>query len=242
VKAVARLCASFYSVSSSNLSFRGRRYFEAHGEYPETSQMHGGTDLGEAFIIHVNYEGVLNEIAKLQNVDKNLVEKLISVVNSLREITLKLEPVLKRESHEDEQQLWREYTQLQQERLLVLDLSHEYDYLEDAVQDHNPNLNVMIKDTIDELREHMAVRIETHRAHIDILEIRYARRLNINALIVSATIAYIAVWEYSVREFVTNINFSPGLSPALNYMIAVLMLLPVFAVVFWALLKRRAHL
>jgi len=196
--------------------------------------------LSDAFIIHVNYEAVLSEIGKLQNLDKNLVDKLTSFVISLREITVKLQPILRRESHEDEQQLWQEYTQLQQEKLVVLDLSHEYGYLEDTVQAHNPNLNLMIKDTLEELSEHIAVRVETHRAHIDILEIRNARRLSINAVVVSATIAYLAVWEYSFREFINTIDF-PGLSPGLNYAIALLTFLPVFAAILWSLLKRRAR-
>ena len=196
--------------------------------------------MSDAFIIHVNYEAVLSEIGKLQNLDKNLVDKLTSFVISLREITVKLQPILRRESHEDEQQLWQEYTQLQQEKLVVLDLSHEYGYLEDTVQAHNPNLNLMIKDTLEELSEHITVRVETHRAHIDILEIRNARRLSINAVVVSATIAYLAVWEYSFREFINTIDF-PGLSPGLNYAIALLTFLPVFAAILWSLLKRRAR-
>ena len=197
--------------------------------------------MSDAFVIHVDYENVLNEIAKLRNVDKDLADKLTSFANSLRETTLKLEPVLRRESHEDEQQLWQEYTQLQQEKLLVLDFSHEYHYLEATVQAHNPDLNAMIKDTIEELSEHIAVRVETHRAHIDILEIRNARRLSINAVVVSATIAYLAVWEYSFREFITAIDFPSGLSPVLNYAIAILTILPVFAAIFWSLLKRRTR-
>ena len=193
-------------------------------------------------MIHVNYENVLGEIAKIQNVDKALVDRLTYLAISLRETTLKLEPVLRRESHEDEQKLWQEYTQLQQEKLLVLDLSHEYNYLADTVQAHNPNLNVMIKHAIEELSEHIAVRVETHRAHIDILEIRNARRLSINAILVSGTIAYLAVWEYSVREFITTIDFPSGLSPALSYAIVLVTLLPVFVAIFWSLLKRRSKL
>jgi hypothetical protein len=198
--------------------------------------------LNDAFVIHVNYENVLGEIAKIQNVDKALVDRLTYLAISLRETTLKLEPVLWRESHEDEQKLWQEYTQLQQEKLLVLDLSHEYNYLADTVQAHNPNLNVMIRHAIEELSEHIAVRVETHRAHIDILEIRNARRLSINAILVSGTIAYLAVWEYSVREFITAIDFPSGLSPALNYAIVLVTLLPVFVAIFWSLLKRRSKL
>jgi hypothetical protein len=200
-----------------------------------------GTDLSDAFIIHVNYEDLLNKVTSLSNVDQKIVDKLASIIVSMQEITLKLEPVLKRETHEDEQKLWQEYSQLQQNKLLVLDLSHEYDYLEDIIQTHNPNLDIIIKDPIDELREHIAVRIETHRAHIDMLEIRNARRLSINAIVVSATIAYLAVWEYSLREFINTIDFPSGLSPGLNYIIAMLTLLPVFIAILWSLLKRRAY-
>jgi len=64
--------------------------------------------MNDADIIHVNYDGIMEEIAKLQNVERNLAEKLTSFLFSLRELTLKLEPALRRESHEDEQQLWKE--------------------------------------------------------------------------------------------------------------------------------------
>lgn len=198
--------------------------------------------MSDAYIIHVNYDEILDEIAKLQLHDKNLTDKLASYIDSLRKITLKLEPVLRRESHEDERQLWHEYTQLQNERLLVLDLSHEYDYIGDKVQAVNPNLDLMIKDAIEELNEHILIRVQTHRAYIDILEIRHARRLNINAIVISTVIAYLAVWEYTVREFVTGIDFPLGLSPILNYVIAMLTILPVFAVILWAFLNRRAHI
>ncbi len=198
--------------------------------------------MSDAYIIHVDYDEILNEIAKLRLTDKSLADELTSYIISLREITLKLEPVLRRESHEDEHQLWHEYTQLQNERLLVLDLSHEYNYIEDKVQAVNPNLNIMIKDAIEELNEHITVRVQTHRAYIDILEIRHARRLNINAIVISTVIAYLAVWEYTIREFVTGIDFPLGLSPVLNYVIAVSTILPVFAVILWAFINRRTHI
>jgi hypothetical protein len=198
--------------------------------------------MSDADIIHVNYKGIIEEIAKLQSVEKTLADNLTSFMVSLRELTLKLEPALKRESHEDEQQLWKEYTQLQQGKLLVLDLSHEYDNFERQVQSNNPNLNLMIKDAIDELSEHIRVRAETHRAHIDLLEIRNTRRISLSAIIVSATIAYLAVWEYSVREFIGTIVFPSELSPGLNYALTVLTLFPVFAAVLWALLNRQKRL
>ncbi len=198
--------------------------------------------MNEADIIHVNYGAIMEEIAKFQSSEKTLGDKLTKFLLSLRELTFKLEPALTRESHEDEQQLWKEYTQLQQAKLLVLDLSHEYDYFEHQVQSINPNLNLMIEDAIDELGEHISVRAETHRAHIDLLEIRNTRRVSVSAIIVSATIAYLAVWEYSVREFIDTANFPMGLSPGLNTVLSILTLLPVFGAVFWSLLSRRKRL
>ena len=195
--------------------------------------------MNDADIIHVNYNGITAEISKIEKIDRNIAEKLTGFLCSLRELTVKLEPALTRESHEEEQQLWKEYTQLQQAKLLVLDLSHEYDAFEYQVQSINPNLNIMVKDAIDELSKHVSVRAETHRAHIDLLEIRNTRRVSISAIIVSATIAYLAVWEYSVREFIDKANFPSGLSPLLNNILAVLTLLPVFVAVFWSLLYRR---
>ncbi len=195
--------------------------------------------MSDAFTIHVDYESILEETAKLRSVDKNLVDKLNSFIISLKEITLRLEPVIRRESNQGEQRLWLEYTQLQQEKLIVLDLSHEYKYMEDNVQAYNPRLNAMIKETLDEIGEHISVQVETHRAHIDILEIRKARQLTSYAILVSATIAYIAVWEYSIREFLVNVDFPFGLTPGLNYAISVLTFLPVFVAIFWLSLKRR---
>ncbi len=198
--------------------------------------------MSDAFVIHVNFDDLLNETAELRKVDQSLADRLVSLVTSLRETTLKLEPALRRESHDDEHQLWQEYTQLQKEKLLVLDLSHEYDFLEDKVKALNPDLNIMIRDAIEELNEHIGVRVETHRAHIDMLEIRNARRLSVNAIVISATIAYIALWEYSFREFITRIDFPYGLSPVLNYVVAVLTILPVFIMILWSFLSRRTRM
>lgn len=39
------------------------------------------------------------------------------------------------------------------------------------------------------------IRVQTHRAYIDILEIRHARGLNITAIVFSTIIAYLAVWS-----------------------------------------------
>ena len=195
--------------------------------------------MNEANIIHVDYDSISKEIAKIRSAKKDLGDKLTSFLLSLRELTLKLEPALTRESHEDEQELWKEYTQLQQAKLLVLDLAHEYDFFQQQVQSINSGLDTMIRDAIDEINQHLSVRAEIHRAYIDILEIRNSRRVSISAIIVSATIAYLAIWEYSVREFIDTMEFPSGLSPGLNYALSVLTLIPVFIAVLWSISRRK---
>ena len=72
--------------------------------------------MSNAYIIHTDFDEIMAEISKLQEVDKKVVDEVTSFVNSLRELTFKVEPAMKRESHEDERQLWKEYQQLQQEK------------------------------------------------------------------------------------------------------------------------------
>lgn len=90
-----------------------------------------------------------------------------------------------------ERELWKRYEQLQRDKLLLLDLSHEWDFLEESIKGFSKNLQFLIRDAIDELTDHVNVITETHRAHIDIMEIQNSRRLNILVLIVSTTISYV---------------------------------------------------
>ncbi len=192
-----------------------------------------------AYIIHTDFEEIAGEISKLQEIDKKLVDDVTSFVNSLKEVTFKVEPTMKRASHEDERQLWKEYQQLQQEKLVILDLSHEWEGLQESIKQLNPKLDFLIKDAIEELNDHIRVLAETHRAHIDILEIWNTRRFEVVALIVTAVISYIAVWEFFVRDLLTSIKFPFNLSPDINYLIVLLTLLPVFLTVLWAWMNRR---
>jgi hypothetical protein len=111
-------------------------------------------------------------------------------------------------------------------------------FLEGNIQGFSKNLKFLIRDAIDELTDHINVIGETHRAHIDILEIQNNRRLNILVLIVSTTISYVTLWEFVAREFILNIAFPSGVSPLLNYVILLLTLLPIFALTSYAWLSR----
>ena len=194
-----------------------------------------------AYIIHTDFDKIMTEITKLQEVDKKLVDEVTSFVSNLKQITLKVEPAMKRASHEDERQLWKEYQQLQQEKLFLLDLSHEWENLQETIKELNPKLDFLIEDAIEELTDHIRVLAETHRAHIDILEIWNTRRFEVIALIVTAVISYLAVWEFFVRDLLAGIAFPFGLSPNLNYLLVLVTLLPVFITVSWAWLNRKRH-
>jgi hypothetical protein len=195
--------------------------------------------LKNAYTIHTDYDEILREIDKTKNANEESVKKVISFVASLRDLTEKIQPVLEMEAQSQyERELWNRYEQLQMDKLLLLDLSHEWDFLEGGLDGFSKTLKVLLRDAIEELEDHINVIIETNRAHIDILEIQNNRRLNILVLIVSTTISYVALWEFISREFLLNVVFPDGYSPLLNYVILVLTLLPIFVLTAYAWLSR----
>ena len=68
----------------------------------------------------------------------------------------------------------------------------------------------------------------TLRAHVDILEIKNARRLGLITLAASITISYLAVWEFLACEFTLTFAFPAGLSSNLNHALIVITLIPMF--------------
>jgi len=194
--------------------------------------------MSNAYAIHTDFDEIITEVAKLQEVDKETVESITIFVGRLQDMAYKVEPVIKRESHEDERQLWEEYRQLQQQKLVLLDLMHEYEGFQKNLKELNPQLDFLIKDALEELKDHIGVSVETHRAHIDILEIFNTRRIEVLALVITSVISYLAVWEFFVRDLLLSIVFPSGLSPALNYVLVLLTLVPVFSAVVWAWANR----
>jgi hypothetical protein len=144
----------------------------------------------------------------------------------------------KQSFQQDEIVLWRNYQQLQEQELSILDLSHEWDHLEETAKRLNSELASQIHDAIEELVEHVSVLAETHRAHIDILEIQSSRGLNLMTLVASVVVSYLAFWYFFARDFIQNLVFPNGLSPDLNYIITLLSLVPIFAIIFWGWRKR----
>ncbi|HTY74126.1 MAG TPA: hypothetical protein VMD05_01005 [Candidatus Nanoarchaeia archaeon] len=194
--------------------------------------------MSNAYVIHTDFDEIITEVAKLQEVDKETVESITIFVGRLQDMAYKVEPVIKRESHEDERQLWEEYRQLQQQKLVLLDLTHEYEGFQKNLKELNPQLDFLIKDALEELKDHIGVSVETHRAHIDILEIYNTRRIEVLALVITSVISYLAVWEFFVRDLLLSIVFPSGLSPGLNYVLVLITLVPVFSAVVWAWANR----
>jgi hypothetical protein len=197
--------------------------------------------MDEEYIIHINFNEIKVEIDKLQKIDPKAGDRLRSFATELRETLTKIEPAMKRVTHDDERELWKEYQQLQRAKLAVLDLSHEWSNIDQKIKDNNPKLDKLVKDATAELTDHVTVLAETHRAHIDLLEIYNTRKIAVLAIIVTAVISYLAVWEFFVRELLVSMVFPYGLSPSLNYFLTGLSLLPVFAAVSWTWVKRRSY-
>lgn len=192
------------------------------------------------FVLHINFEEIKSEADKLHGVSKEVREKIDSFLTSLKKTTNRVEPTLSKET-EDERELWEDYRQLQREKLAVLDLSHEWDFVGEKVQDANPRLDLLVRDAIEELNDHISVLAESHRAHIDILEIYYTRKIEALALVITVVISYLAVWEFFVHDLLVSVVFPYGLSPRLNDLLVVLSLLPVFVTAGWAWVRRKRY-
>ncbi|MGO8807349.1 MAG: hypothetical protein ACLQO7_12245 [Candidatus Bathyarchaeia archaeon] len=192
------------------------------------------------YSVHVDFGKIEAEVDKLQGGNEEIKDRIACFLKSLKETTARIEPTLSNET-EDERELWEDYKRLQREKLAVLDLSHEWDYISEEIKESNPRLDFLVNDAIEELNDHMGVLAESHRAHIDILEIYNTRKIEFLALVITAAISYIAVWEFSVRDLLVSVRFPHNLSPLLNYLLVLLTLLPVFVIVVWAWARRKSY-
>jgi uncharacterized FlaG/YvyC family protein len=193
----------------------------------------------DSYVFHTDYDEILKQVHKFKDVNSDFEKRARALVKALQGTCVRLEPVMNKQSCEqDETVLWRNYQQLQEERLSILDLSHEWDHLEETAKGLNSDLAFQIHDAIEELVEHVSVLAETHRAHIDILEIQSSRGLNLMTLVASVVVSYLAFWYFFARDFIQNLAFPNGLSPDLNYIITLLSLVPIFAIIFWGWRKR----
>ena len=108
------------------------------------------------YSVHVDFDKIKVEVDKLQGGDKETKDRIASFLDSLRKTTARVEPTLSKETN-DERELWEDYKQLQREKLAVLDLSHEWDYISEKIKENNPRLDFLVKDAIEELNDHISV-------------------------------------------------------------------------------------
>jgi hypothetical protein len=192
----------------------------------------------EDYPIHNDYVKIFGLIEKLKTTDEPTAKKLNEFVLKIKSVENRLIPLLKKTSSNlDEQELWKSYQNLQEEKLAILDLAHEWDYMETSM-DLSEEMTVLIRDAIEELEDHVSVIAETKKAYIDVLEIKNSRQFGIFALVVSFVISYAAVWEFFVRDLISNVNFPYGLSPDLNFALSALALTPIIGIVLWGRRKR----
>jgi len=191
------------------------------------------TENGE-YAIHNDYDKIIGAINQLSEIDKETGQKLEGFILKIRAIENRLKPAMKKQAFtQNEQELWKTYQNLQGEKLAILDLAHEWDYMEEMSTHISKEIKVLIRDAIEELEDHVGIIVEAQKAHIDILEIKNSRQFGLFALIVSLIISYAAVWEFFARDIITNIQFPYGLSPDLNFALSIVALIPIFAIVIW---------
>jgi hypothetical protein len=195
---------------------------------------------GNEYVLHINFDKIKVEVDNIQSSDKEVLKSIRCFVETLQNLSARVEPTLSKETM-NEKELWEDYKQLQKEKLAVLDLSHEWDYIDETVKQVNYKLDFLVKAALEELEDHIGVLSESHRAHIDILEIYNTRKIEVLALVITAIISYLAVWEFFVRDVIAGIKFPANLSPFLNYTLSVITLLPVFIIATWALIRRKTY-
>jgi hypothetical protein len=188
----------------------------------------------EEYTIHNDYNRIISSINELQKKDVETSKKLVMFVSKIKAIDNRLKPAMKRQVFsQNERELWKIFQNLQGEKLAILDLIHEWDYVESTSTGLTEEVRVLIRDAIEELEDHVGILVETQKAHIDVLEIKNSRQFGIFALVVSIIISYAAVWEFFVRDIIVNVKFPYGLSPDLNFTLSVIALVPIFATVVW---------
>jgi len=186
------------------------------------------------YTIHNDYDKIAGAIDELAEIDKETTKQLREFVTKIKSIENRLKPAMKKQSFsQNEQELWKTYQNLQGEKLAILDLAHEWNYIEEISPQLSNEVKVLVRDAIEELENHVGTIVETQKAHIDVLEIKNSRQFGVFALIVSLVISYAAVWGFFVRDVVANTEFPFGLSPDLNFALSLVALIPIFAIVAW---------
>jgi hypothetical protein len=193
----------------------------------------------DSYVLHIDFDLISKHLDRLKELNQEFAKEASSIVEVLREISLRLEPTLNKSMFEkDESVLWRHYQQLQREKLSILDVSHEWESVEETAKRLDSDLAIQIHDAVEELMEHVTVLGETHRAHIDVLEIQSTRSLSLTATVLSVIISYLAFWYVFARDLISGLVSTYDLSPDLEYVLLFLSILPIFIAISWGWRQR----
>jgi hypothetical protein len=196
----------------------------------------------EEYTIHNDYDKIIRAINELREIDDETAKKIKGFISKIKAIDNRLKPIMKKQTFsQNERELWKTYQNLQGEKLIILDLSHEWEYIAETSTGLTKEVRVLFRDAIEELEDHVAIIVETIKAHIDILEIKNSRQFGLLALVISLIISYTAVWEYFVRDIIAGVKFPLGLSPDLNFALSIIALVPIFVIVIWGWRHRLAE-
>jgi len=196
----------------------------------------------DVLLIRTDYKELLGEIDKVEDADKSSKTLLTNIVIALRDTSHKLKQIETEQSYRgDETVLWKNYKQLQNEKLSLLNLTYGWKTVwEPSLSRKFKYIIPQIQKAIDELTNYVMVFEDTLRAHIDILEItksrenrRAMRKMSYIALLVSVVFSYLTLWETFAINFISTITFPWDISPYLNWLISALLLIPIF----WALVR-----
>ncbi len=130
------------------------------------------------YSIHNDYDKIIGAINELKEIDDETAKKIKGFVLKIKAIDNRLKPTMKKQTFgQNERELWKTYQNLQGEKLIILDLSHEWEYIAETSTGLTKEVRVLLRDAIEELEDHVAIIVETLKAHIDILEIKNSRNL-----------------------------------------------------------------
>ncbi len=193
----------------------------------------------EEYPLHNDYNKIFAVIEEFRGIDEQAAATVKEFVSKVKTNENRIIPALRTQAcKKGEQALWKSYQSLQEAKLAILDLAHEWDYMEEMTPKLTNEIKVLVRDAIEELNDHVTIIGETQKAHIDLLEIKNSRQFGLFALVISFIISYAAVWEFFVRDLISNIRFPNGLSPDLNFALSIIALTPIFAILLWGWRKR----
>lgn len=186
------------------------------------------------------YEVILEEISKLKEINKYSEEFLRNFVDELRNYDGKLAKLQTKLSYSRRHftDMQKNYKELQNHRLSMLNLWNLLRMRALNLEKQCQKVVGLLNSSLEYKMGYLDIFEETMRALIDAQEIeesrenrKQMRKLSFLALLVSVIFPYMTLWKVFAIDFLLPIEFPSKLSPYLNWIVVLLLLLPTL----WAL-------